>query len=160
MSFGTGHHETTHMMLQHVLDANVKGKSVLDMGCGTGILAILASMKGAGEVHAVDNDHWSFLNAGENIQRNGQEKISVYEGDAGVLKHQKFDYILANINRNILLKDIPRYANHLNSEGYLILSGFYREDLSLISGKCKEVQLHLLKKLEKNNWVAAVYHIS
>ncbi len=160
MSFGTGHHETTHMMLQHLLDVDLEGKSVLDMGCGTAVLAILASMKGASRIAAIDNDRWSYLNALENARRNHQPNIEVREGDIALLKDEKYDCILANINRNILLKDIPAYAKHLNPEGSLFLSGFYTEDLPLISAECNGARLSLLEKSEKNNWVAAVYRIS
>jgi ribosomal protein L11 methyltransferase len=157
MSFGTGHHETTHMMLQHILDHDFKGKSVLDMGSGTGVLAILAAMKGAKPVDAIDIDHWCFLNAKENVLRNKCEHIKVYEGDASLLKNQKYDVIIANINRNILLSDIPQYAKCLNSKGILFLSGFYKNDIPLITAKCNEVALKFEKNLQKNNWVAVKY---
>lgn len=157
MSFGTGHHETTHMMLQHILDHDFNGKSVLDMGSGTGVLAILASMKGAGQVDAIDIDNWCYLNAKENIQRNGCEQITVLEGDVSLLINQKYDIILANINRNILLADIPRYTKCLNKDGILFLSGFYNEDITVITEKCNQVALKFEKKLEKNNWVAVKY---
>ncbi|MFS4456116.1 50S ribosomal protein L11 methyltransferase [Maribacter sp. 2304DJ31-5] len=157
MSFGTGHHETTHMMLQHILDLDVKGKSVLDMGCGTGVLAILAGMKGASGIEAIDIDHWSYQNAIENVSRNGLDHIHVQEGDVSLLNKQKFDIIIANINRNILLMDIPSYVRCLNPGGTLLLSGFYKEDLKLITDRCTELELQFEKNLEKNNWVAAKY---
>jgi len=160
MSFGTGHHETTHLMLRHILNAGFKGKSVLDMGCGTGVLAILASMKGASRVDAIDNDPWSYVNAIENVQRNLQDNIEVHEGDAGWLEEQKYDYILANINRNVLLTDLPLYVRHLNPNGVLMLSGFLTADLPLISEKCREEGLDFLKKSEKKDWAAAVYQYS
>jgi len=122
MSFGTGHHETTHMMLQHILNHDFIGKSVLDMGSGTGVLAILTAMKGAKVVDAIDIDHWCYLNAKENVKRNNCEHINVFEGDANLLVNQKYDLIMANINRNILLKDIPIYATHLNNNGLLFIS--------------------------------------
>lgn len=157
MSFGTGHHETTHMMLQHILDMDVQGKSVLDMGCGTGVLAILAKKKGAGPVDAIDIDEWCYLNTQENIERNDCESIAAFQGDSSLLKGKKYDVILANINRNILLEDIPVYAECLNSGGILLLSGFYLEDLNAISSKCGEYGLKFEKNLKKNNWISAKY---
>ena len=157
MSFGTGHHETTHMMLQFILDTDFEGKSVLDMGSGTGVLAILASMRGADLVTAIDIDNWCYLNAVENVERNGRSNITVLEGDSGLLDGKEYDVVLANINRNVLLGDIPVYGRCLSEKGTLILSGFYTEDIPLISEKCSEVGLKLEKSLEKNNWVAVKY---
>jgi len=158
MSFGTGHHETTHMMLQHILDYDFKGKSVLDMGSGTGVLAILAAMKGAAHIDAIDIDNWCYLNAKENVERNNCNHINVREGDASLLPVTKtYDVIIANINRNILLNDIPLYAKCLNKKGILFLSGFYEPDITLISKKCNEVALKFEKNLKKNNWVAVKY---
>ncbi|MEE9361548.1 MAG: 50S ribosomal protein L11 methyltransferase [Cellulophaga sp.] len=157
MSFGTGHHETTHMMLAQILAHDFKGKKVLDMGSGTGVLAILAAMKGAKDIEAIDIDNWCYLNALENIERNNCSHIKVYEGDASLLDGKKYDVIIANINRNILLADIPKYANCLNRDGELFLSGFYKEDILMISSKCEEYGLKLEKNLEKNNWVSVKY---
>lgn len=158
MSFGTGHHETTHMMLQHILAHNFEGKSVLDMGTGTGVLAILAEMKGAIDIDAIDIDHWCYLNALENVERNGCHHIQVLEGDSSTIPHHKeYDIVLANINRNILLKDISVYANCLKRNGLLFLSGFYYDDIIVISAKCIEVGLKFEKNIEKNNWVAVKY---
>tara|TARA_R110002074_G_scaffold59183_1_gene144205 strand:- start:38207 stop:38749 length:543 start_codon:yes stop_codon:yes gene_type:complete len=157
MSFGTGHHETTHMMLQHILQLNVKDKTVLDMGSGTGVLAILTAMKGATEIDAIDIDNWCYLNAKENVERNSMDFISVKEGDVLLIKDKKYDLIIANINRNILLADIPAYAHSLNKNGILLLSGFYTQDLEMITEKCKENSLKFEKNLERNNWVAAKY---
>ena len=157
MSFGTGHHETTHMMLQFVLKNPFSGKKVLDMGCGTGVLAILSSMRGASSVHAIDMDHWSYLNAMENIELNGQNNIQVMEGEVELLGENSYDIILANINRNTLLRDIPVYANHLVKGGMLILSGFYKNDLRDISEKCAGSGLSFQENLEKNDWVSAKY---
>ena len=153
MSFGTGHHETTHMMIQHILDNDFKGKTVLDMGCGTGILAILAEMKGAKQVDAIDIDNWCYLNSIENVGRNNCRRINVFEGDVSLLKGQ-YDIILANINRNILLQDILTYAKHLNKRGMLFVSGFYDNDVHMVEKACNESMLKLVKKLERHNWVS------
>jgi len=157
MSFGTGHHETTHMMLQFLLEMDLKGKTVLDMGCGTAVLAIFAAMKGASSVDGIDIDHWSYLNAKENTERNEQGDITIIEGDVSVIPEKKYDCILANINRNILLEDIDKYANHLEVNGTLLLSGFYLEDESMISAACEKAGLKFIKKTIKNKWVAAQY---
>ncbi|GMN10787.1 50S ribosomal protein L11 methyltransferase [Croceitalea sp. MTPC9] len=157
MSFGTGHHETTHMMLQHILHYNFEDKSVLDMGCGTGILAILAEMKGAKTIDAMDIDNWCYLNSLENVARNNCDHINVYEGDATLLGSKKYSIIIANINRNILLQDISIYSSCLDSDGLLFLSGFYESDLSLISAESKSHSLIFQNKLTNNSWVAAVY---
>ena len=157
MSFGTGHHETTHMMLSHILDNDFKNKKVLDMGCGTGVLAILAEMRGASNLEAIDIDNWCYLNSLENVGRNNCNKIEVFEGDSNLLSGKNYDIILANINRNILLEDIPIYASCLNKNGSLFLSGFYSGDLDMINEKCKAYNLQFEKNLEKNNWVAAKY---
>ncbi len=157
MSFGTGHHQTTYMMLQHILDTDFEGKSVLDMGCGTGVLAILAHKKGAASVEAIDIDEWCFINTQENIERNDCVDIQVFQGDSSLLDGKKYNIILANINRNILLEDIPIYAKCLEKEGALFLSGFYLEDLDAISSKCKQHGLEFEKKLEKNNWISVKY---
>jgi len=156
MSFGTGHHETTHMMIQHILKNDFKNKSVLDMGCGTGVLAILAEKVGATKLDAVDIDNWCYLNSMENVERNNCKHISVYEGDVSVLKN-KYDVIIANINRNILLSDIPKYIEHLNIKSELYLSGFYAEDLKHIQQKCLDHNLILEDKFEMKNWVSAKF---
>lgn len=154
MSFGTGHHETTHMMIQHLLALDLKNKTVLDMGCGTGILAIFAEMRGAKQVDAIDIDNWCYLNTLENIERNRCKNINAFEGDASLLLGKKYDLIIANINRNILLKDLKTYISCLNEKGMLLLSGFYIDDIPMINAKAKEYDLTLGKVIEKNNWVA------
>jgi len=154
MSFGTGHHETTHMMIQHILKNDFEGKSVLDMGCGTAVLAILAEMKGAKPLDAIDIDNWCYLNSLENVERNNCKHISVYEGEAALLKDKKYDTIIANINRNILLNDIATYSKCLDAKGTLFLSGFYQEDIPMIEKECNNNQLFLKDTLTKNNWVA------
>lgn len=154
MSFGTGHHETTHMMIQHILKNDFTNKSVLDMGCGTGILAILAEMKGAKPIDAIDYDNWCYLNSLENVERNDRKHITVLEGDAELLKNRSYDIIIANINRNILLNDINVYVGCLNTNGSLFLSGFYREDIPSIEAECNKYNLKLVEVIEENNWVA------
>ncbi|WNW02994.1 50S ribosomal protein L11 methyltransferase [Tenacibaculum sp. HL-MS23] len=157
MSFGTGHHETTHMMVQHLINLDVTNKKVLDMGCGTGILAIFAEMKGANPIDAIDIDAWCYENSLENVQRNGCENITVYEGDSSLLTNKKYDIIIANINRNILLSDMEIYASCLNKNGVLLLSGFYKEDISIIDAEVSKHGLTLNKTINRNNWVALQY---
>ena len=154
MSFGTGHHETTHMMIQHLLRLDVQGKKTLDMGCGTAILAILAEMKGAQPIDAIDIDNWCYLNSIENATRNNCQHITVYEGDASLLVDQRYELIIANINRNILLADMQAYANCLVSGGTLLLSGFYLEDIPFLEASCVENGLQYVSKLQRNNWVS------
>ncbi|MCF7568501.1 50S ribosomal protein L11 methyltransferase [Sabulilitoribacter arenilitoris] len=154
MSFGTGHHETTYMMIQHILKNNFTNKSVLDMGCGTGVLAILAEIKGAKPIEAIDYDNWCYLNSLENVERNKSKHITVLEGDASLLINKSYDIIIANINRNILLQDMKTYASCLNENGMLFLSGFYYEDIPIIRAECEKHLLKFEEKLERNNWVS------
>lgn len=156
MSFGTGHHETTHMMVQHLLALDLDTKKVLDMGCGTGILAIFAEMKGAKPIDAIDIDRWCYENSLENIQRNNCNHITVYEGDASVLK-EKYDVIIANINRNILLSDMKTYTDCLNKNGVLLLSGFYKEDIAIIDNEVTKHGVTFETMIQRNNWVALKY---
>jgi ribosomal protein L11 methyltransferase len=160
MSFGTGHHETTFMMLQFILENDFKNKTVLDMGCGTAVLAILAEMRGASKLDAIDIDEWCFENSMENIQRNDCKNISVYLGDASLLSNREYDVIIANINRNILLNDMQAYMESLNDVGELYLSGFYLEDLPIITETCNNLGFTFVENKEKNNWVAAKFIIS
>ncbi|MDG2445068.1 MAG: 50S ribosomal protein L11 methyltransferase [Flavobacteriaceae bacterium] len=157
MSFGTGHHETTHMMVQHLLALDLKNKKVLDMGCGTGILAIFAEMKGAQPTDAIDIDSWCYENSLENVQRNGCKHITVLEGDSSLLKGREYDVVIANINRNILLSDMKIYTDCLSENGVLLLSGFYKEDISIIESEVIKYGLVLDKMIQKNNWVALKY---
>jgi ribosomal protein L11 methyltransferase len=152
MSFGTGHHATTHMMLQFILKNDWDGKTVLDIGCGTGVLAILTEMKGAKSIDAIDIDNWCYLNTIENVERNNCERISVYEGDASLLEGKHYDMIIANINRNILLEDISKYSECLNPCGKLFLSGFYIEDIPAIEEECNLNGLKIEDELEQENW--------
>lgn len=157
MSFGTGHHETTHMMIKHLLKLDVAGKKTLDMGCGTGVLAILAEMRGAQPIDAIDIDNWCYLNTIENVERNNCKHITTYEGEASLLSDKNYEFIIANINRNILLQDIGVYASCLSEDGVLLLSGFYTEDIPLISEKCNEHGLYFVSNYERNNWVACKF---
>ncbi len=154
MSFGTGHHATTHQMVEFVLDNEFKGLRVLDMGCGTGILAILAAMKGASHVLAIDNDDWAFENAEENVARNAPGKVDVKLGDAGLLGGEYFDVILANINRNILLADMESYVDVLVSGGLLFLSGILIEDIPVIINCAVGLGLTPLEQKDRKGWVA------
>jgi ribosomal protein L11 methyltransferase len=136
MAFGTGHHETTSSILGELLEADLKGKSVLDMGCGTSILAILASMRGAGKVTAIDIDDWCVNNSRDNIALNGISNITVELGDASLLNgREPFDVVIANINRNILLQDMPAYAACMKKGSELYISGFYTEDIPVLREK-------------------------
>jgi ribosomal protein L11 methyltransferase len=157
MSFGTGHHETTHMMVEHLLELELKGKKTLDMGCGTGILAIFAEMKGAKPIDAIDIDNWCYLNTIENVERNNGKHISAYEGEASLLEGKNYDVIIANINRNILLNDIAVYGACLNAGGVLLLSGFYAEDIPLLDEKAVALGMTLEKILSRNKWQSLKY---
>lgn len=159
MSFGTGHHETTHMMIQHLLETDVKNLKTLDMGCGTAILAILAEMKGAQPIDAIDIDNWCYLNSIENAERNNCNQITVYEGDVNLVTEKKYDLIIANINRNILLNDMDMYVKSLNQNGTILLSGFYNEDFDAINLACTKKGLKFVKKIERNNWISLKYKL-
>lgn len=155
MSFGTGHHETTFMMIRQILNNDMEGKRVLDMGCGTAILAILASLRGAKTVEAIDIDNWCYVNSMENVVRNNCQNITVFEGDASLLNAKpKYDVILANINRNILLNDMDKYVACLEKGGAIFFSGFYTEDISVIRKSAESYGLSFENQLEKNNWVS------
>ncbi|HPE40237.1 MAG TPA: 50S ribosomal protein L11 methyltransferase [Bacteroidales bacterium] len=158
MSFGTAHHETTSMMIEYVLQESLENKSVLDMGAGTGILAILAYKRGANPVVAIDNDEWAYLNNIENNARNNSEVIEVKLGDASTIKGDHYQVIIANINRNILLRDLPDYEKCLEPNGTIFLSGFYvEEDLKMIQEKCETLGLQYVSNKEKNKWCAAKF---
>jgi len=157
MSFGTGHHETTHMMVQLLLEQDVHEKEVLDMGCGTAVLAILAKKMGASKVLAVDNDVWAYNNSVENIEKNHTPEIEVLQGDDTAIGQRRFGLILANINRNVLLSDIPAYASALKKGGTLLLSGFYEADVSLINQKAGQCGLQHVRYITMNLWCASVY---
>lgn len=153
MSFGTGHHPTTHLMIQQMLDMDLEGKTVLDMGCGTSVLAIFAKQRGAGRTVAIDIDEWSVENSKENAERNEVE-LDISQGTAENLGSENFDIILANINRNILISDIPTYIKVLNSGGKLLLSGLCFFDVDDILEVCNAQNLTLQKKLQREEWVS------
>ena len=158
MAFGTGHHETTTSIICELLDADLQGKSVLDMGCGTSILAILASMRGADPVTAIDIDDWCVNNSRDNIELNRISNITVELGDANLLKGRKpFDVIIANINRNILLADMAQYAACMHSGSELFMSGFYVQDIPAIQEKAESLGMEFVHHREKNNWAAVKF---
>ena len=159
MSFGTGHHETTHMMLSFILENDFEGKRILDMGCGTSVLGILTAMRGASQVVGVDIDPWCVENSQENIHANKVEQMTAVLGGAEVLATLgSFDSILANINRNILLGDMRSYLEVLRKpKGELYLSGFYLEDLEAIKQMCNKYEMQFVEHKQRNNWVAAKF---
>jgi len=154
MSFGTGHHETTSMMISFILANSFYNSSVCDIGSGTAVLAILAEKRGANRIDAIDIDNWCYLNSIENIKRNDSENINVYEGEVEKLLHFKYDNIFANINLNVLLADIPIYSKMLNKDGVLYLSGFYKKDINSIEKVAEISNLSLVDFKVKNQWVA------
>ncbi|AQX85572.1 50S ribosomal protein L11 methyltransferase [Elizabethkingia bruuniana] len=153
MSFGTGHHATTYLMIQQMMDMDFQGKQVLDMGCGTSVLAIYAKKKGASDVLGIDIDEWAVENSRENAERNNTP-MRVELGTADNLGQEKFEIILANINRNILISDIPRYVEVLEPGGSLLLSGLCFFDVDDILQVCEEQNLQLQKKLQREEWVS------
>ena len=153
MSFGTGHHPTTHLMIQQMLEMDFQDKTVLDMGCGTSVLAIFAKQKGAGRTVAIDIDEWSVENSIENAERNGVA-LAISQGTAENLGAEKFDIILANINRNILISDIPTYVSVLNDGGQLLLSGLCFFDVDDIMEVCTEQGLKLKNKQQREEWMS------
>ena len=158
MAFGTGHHETTSLVIGEILDSNMDGKKVLDMGCGTSILAILARMKGAASCTAIDIDDWCVRNSIENIELNGVDKIEVCLGDASILVDKgPFDMVIANINRNILLADMQHYVARMNEGATLLMSGFYVDDIPLIKAEAERLGLTFNGYKEKNRWVVTSF---
>ena len=158
MAFGTGHHETTSLIIGELLDNNLQGKSLLDMGCGTSILAILARMRGAVSCTAIDIDEWCVRNSLENIELNGVDRISVFQGDASALKGKgPFDVIIANINRNILLNDMKQYVSCMHPGSELYMSGFYVDDIPVIQAEAERNGLHFVHHKEKNRWAAVKF---
>ena len=158
LAFGTGNHETTRMIVSTLLNMNLYKMRVLDCGCGTGILGLVASKLGASEVVGYDIDEWSVENAKHNAQLNGVDNLEVYFGNASVINHisDVFDVVLANINRNILLEDMKSFRGVLNEGGYMILSGFYEEDIPVLLEKAKEFGLYESGRRTDNNWACLV----
>ena len=155
MSFGTAHHATTHMMLSYLAELPLEGLRVLDMGCGTAVLGILAKMRGADYVEGIDIDEWAYNNALENVQRNAVE-MTIRIGDATLLDMQKdkFDLIIANINRNILLNDMEAYVSVLNTGGTFLLSGFYESDIPALQQHASSLGLQLIQTKSRQSWAA------
>lgn len=155
MAFGTGHHETTSLIIEELLDCQLEGKPLLDMGCGTSILAILARMKGAYPCTAIDIDEWCVRNSQENIALNKVDGITVLQGDASSLTGLgPFDIIIANINRNILLNDMKRYVACMRKGAEIFMSGFYIEDIPVLQAEAERNGLQPVSHKEKNRWAA------
>ena len=152
MSFGTGHHNTTQLMIKKLLKLNLNNKSLLDMGCGTGVLAILASMLGANPITAIDIDDWCYENSTENLQKNNIKNVAVYKGDSKILNGKSFNTILANINKNVLLSDMKVYNNSLEQNGNLVLSGFFETDITEIKKSAADLGLKMEEKLIIDEW--------
>lgn len=158
MAFGTGHHETTSLIIGELLEADLQGKALLDMGCGTSILAILARMRGAAPCTAIDIDEWCVRNSLENIELNHVDNISVFQGDASILPDKgPFDVVIANINRNILLNDIKHYVARMNPGARLFMSGFYTDDIPAIREEAERNGLRFVHHKEKNRWAAVQF---
>jgi ribosomal protein L11 methyltransferase len=158
MAFGTAHHETTQLMASWLMELDIKGKEVLDMGCGTGILAILANKMGAANVTGIDNDEWAWRNGLENFRINRVDNGNVYQGDASLIKTRSFDMILANINRNVLLQDMKVYVDGLRENGLLLLSGFYEKDIDAIAACASENGLLLTASHSLNDWAVVLFY--
>lgn len=152
MSFGTGHHATTFLMLSSLLELNVENHRVLDMGCGTAVLAILARMKGATDLKAIDNNEWAYTNSKENVEKNNLDKIDVLLGEEELIGDDPYDTILANINKNIILNQLPIYAKALKTGGTLLTSGFYHYDVKDIQAKAEECGLEFVLTRTDRNW--------
>jgi ribosomal protein L11 methyltransferase len=153
MSFGTGHHDTTWLMCKQLFDLDLKNKSVLDMGTGTGILAIVAKKLGASPIVGIDIDEWSAENARENCIANDAAEIEIRLGDKDLLNdYEAFDVILANINKNVLRIQLPTYAKLLKQEGVLLMSGFFTTDVNELEKFAGEQGLKLIERYTKNNW--------
>jgi ribosomal protein L11 methyltransferase len=155
MSFGTGHHATTSLMVKAMLNVDFRNKTVADMGCGTSVLAILASKLGAKAVTAIDIDDWAVENSGENLNRNLIKNVLVLKGNADSLADSRFDVILANIQRNVLLKDMQAYSRALNQGGVLLLSGIYEDDVALIRETAQEEGLTFINYEVSEHWAMA-----
>jgi len=157
MSFGTGHHETTAVIADEILQNNLNNKTVADCGCGTGILSVIASLKGASSVFAFDIDDWAEENARENFILNNVKNITVKQGGFELIFGQKFDILIANINRNILLENMSHMADSLNKNGILIMSGIYLDDLPQIKSCAEDFYLKYVSYKEKRNWISCTF---
>lgn len=157
MSFGTGHHATTALMVRLMRKFDLKNKNVLDMGCGSGVLAILAEKMGASKIFAVDFDNWAYVNTIENIERNNCHRITVKEGTAKAIAGKTFDVILANINRNVLLSDMDKYNVSLVEGGLLLLSGILKEDENIIRERAMMLDLKHQLTEGYDNWIAMLF---
>jgi ribosomal protein L11 methyltransferase len=157
MAFGTGNHETTSMMASYILEMDVTNKTILDMGCGTGILAMLSALKGATDITAIDIDEWAYQSTLENIAINNCPTIKAFKGDATLLGADHFDIIFANIHKNILLSDMEKYYSVMNEGGILLMSGFYENDLVYIIEKAKTLNLSYLSHKMNKKWVASAF---
>lgn len=154
MSFGTGHHETTYLMAETLMEMDLKNKTVLDMGCGTSVLSILAEKLGASHITAIDNDDWAVENSKENIKDNNCKNISVFNDDATF--SGKYDIILSNINRNINLEMLEKYRPALNQGGKILLSGFYNHDVQAFEKLVPTLGLKIAKVKDKNSWACII----
>ena len=152
MSFGTGHHSTTFLILERLMTFDTKDLRVLDMGCGTGVLAILAKLKGSADTVAIDIDEWAYTNTIENVERNGVSSIDVKMGDVDLIDGQTFDLIIANINKNIILNHLPEYAKALTKDGVLLTSGFYESDLVDVRKVAEANNLKFINHSVNNDW--------
>ena len=157
MSFGTGHHETTSLMMEQILTQNLAGKSVLDVGCGTGVLGILTSKMGADKITALDINEWAYENTIENVSKNKINNLKVIHGGIDLIREEKFDLLLANITRNVLMDEIPAYSEKIKSEGIMILSGILMADLEDIKRKAESEKLQFESYLQKKDWIAVKF---
>ncbi len=157
MSFGTGHHATTHMMCKLMGDYDFSESHVLDMGCGTGILAIYASILGASSACGIDIDEWSYENTVENAQRNNIDNIVAIQGDVNSIPSENFDFVFANINLNVLKRDMASYVETMSPSSILFLSGFFYKELDQIKEVCSKLGLLFVKAIEKDDWTACVF---
>ena len=157
MSFGTGHHQTTRLVSRLMLQMDLKDKKVLDMGTGTGVLAILAEKRGAKEIEAIDNFEWAAENTAENAEANNCKNITALHGDATLLPGKSFEIVLANINRNVLMEDMKSYVDTLPSGGHLLISGFFEHDFEMLNDKATECGTTLVNKIKEDRWMACHY---
>lgn len=159
MSFGTGHHQTTRLVSRLMLDMDLKGKKLLDMGTGTGVLAILAEKRGAAPITAIDNFEWAVENTIENAEANGCKGITALHGDAALLPGMSFDVVLANINRNVLLQDMKTYIETLTPKGRLVISGFFENDFEMLHAEAVKHRMELINKVVEDRWMSCHFQL-